>query len=131
MRSLDFLSTSDILESKFTYRISEIMDWIDKMQIRAVGCLLIIIVFTLNMGCSTWSPSDEDAVRLVKEYYLFYYNGKEVDAKIIRRENYIKEYECYPIEFLIVPPENRSFKKKFYFFKNDNGKVGVREFQYG
>jgi len=101
------------------------------MRIRVVTCLLITIVFTLNLGCSTWSPSDEEAARLVKDYYLFFYSGKQVEVKIVRRGEFIKENKCYPIEFMIVPPERQSFRKTFYFFKDGDGKIGVREVQYG
>jgi len=101
------------------------------MQIRAAGCLLVIIIFALGQGCSTWSPTDEEAVRLVKDYYLFDQSGREVEAKLIRRGEYIKENKCYPIEFLIVPADKRSFRKTFYIFKDENGKAAVREFQFG
>jgi len=84
----------------------------------------------MNAGCTAWSPSDEEAVRLVKEYYLFFYSGKEVDVKIIRRGEYIKEDKCYPIEFLITPAEQKGFNKTFYFFKDEQGTAAIREFQY-
>lgn len=103
----------------------------DKMQRQVVSCLLISIVFSLNVGCAEWSPSDDEAVRLVKEYYLFFYSGKEVEVKVIRRGSYIKENKCYPIEFLIVAPDHEGFKKIFYFFKNEQGNVAIREFQFG
>lgn len=101
------------------------------MQRRAFNCVLILIVFSLNVGCTAWSPSDDEAVRLVKEYYLFFYSGKEVEVQIIQRGAYIEENKCYPIEFLIVSPEQEGFKKIFYFFKNEKGKVAIREFQFG
>jgi hypothetical protein len=103
---------------------------IEKMQKRVVIYLLILIVFFLNAGCTAWSPSDDEAIRLVKDYYLFFYSGKEVEVKVIRREKYIKENECYPIEFLIVPQAQAGFRKTFYFFKNEQGSVAIREFQF-
>jgi hypothetical protein len=88
-------------------------------------------VFSLNVGCTSWSPSDDEAVRLVKDYYLYFHNGKEIDAKIVSRREYIKENKCYPIEFVIMPPDQEGFKKVFYFYKNERGEVAVREFQFG
>jgi hypothetical protein len=101
------------------------------MQRLAVSCLLISIAFSLNVGCTSWSPSDDEAVRLVKDYYLFFYSGKEVDVKILRRGKYIKEDKCYPVEFRIRPPGQEGFRKTFYFFRNEQGSVEIREFQVG
>ena len=106
-------------------------DMTDKINKLAVTSLLIAIVLSLNLGCTAWSPSDDEAVRLVKEYYLFFYSGKEVEVKVIRREKYIKDNKCYPVEFLIVPQDHEGFKKTFYFFKNEQGRVAIREFQIG
>ncbi len=101
------------------------------MQKPAVCSLLIAIVLSLNLGCTSWSPSDDEAIGLVKDYYLFYYSGKVVEVKIIRRGEYIKENKCYPVEFLIVPQEQAGFRKTFYFFKNEQGGTDIREFQFG
>jgi hypothetical protein len=106
-------------------------DRIDKMRRGVAGCLLILIVLSLNVGCSSWSPSDDEAVRLVKDYYLYFYNSEVVDAKIVSRWDYIEENKCYPIEFMIIPTDKEGFKKVFYFYKNDKGEVAVREFQFG
>lgn len=97
----------------------------------AASYLLIIIIFSLNSGCSTRAPSDEEAARLVKEYYLFFYSGKQVEVKITHRGEFIKENKCYPIEFIITPSGQKGFKKTFYFFRNEDEKVGIREFQFG
>ncbi|MEW6602735.1 MAG: hypothetical protein AB1499_17320 [Nitrospirota bacterium] len=100
-------------------------------MLKPVFCsLLLTIALSIIAGCTTWSPSDDEAVRMVKDYYLFYYSGKEVDVKIIRRGEYLKENGTYPIEFMIVPPEQKGFQKTFYFFKTEQGKIAVREFQY-
>jgi len=111
--------------------MAAVQDRIDKMQRQVVICLLILIVISLNAGCTAWSPSDDEAVRLVKGYYLFFYSGKEVEVKIIHRGKYIKEDKCFPVEFLILPPGQESFKKTFYFFRDEQGSVAVREFQFG
>ena len=99
------------------------------MHRRSIFVLLITIVLSLSSSCTTGAPSDEEAVRLVEDFYLYYHEGKLVNAKIIRRKEYIKEYKCYPVEFLISSPEQESFNKNFYFFKNKSGKVAVREFK--
>jgi hypothetical protein len=83
-------------------------------------------------GCSaSWSPSDEEAVRLVKGHYLFYRGGKEINAEIIYRGEYIKECKCYPVKLKITDPKNRSYERTFYFFRNESGKVDVREHKLG
>lgn len=101
------------------------------MQKITISHLLIAIVLSLNLGCTTWSPSDDEAVRFVRDYYLFYYSGKEVEVKIIRRGEYIKENKCYPVEFMIIPQDQAGFRKTFYFFKNEQGETAIREFQFG
>lgn len=100
------------------------------MHWKTFSCFIISIVILLTAGCTSWSPSDDEAVRLVKDYYLFYYGGKEVNVKIIRRGEYIKENKCYPVEFLIAPPEQKGYSKTFYFFRNEQGRVAIREFQF-
>ncbi|MBI4683182.1 MAG: hypothetical protein HY757_08805 [Nitrospirae bacterium] len=97
----------------------------------ASGYLLIMIIFSLNSGCSARAPSDEEAARLVKDYYLFFYSGKQVEVKIIQRGEFIKENQCYPIEFIIIPSGQQSFIKTFYFFMNKDNKVEMREFKSG
>lgn len=101
------------------------------MRKPAVSSLLIVIILSLNLGCTAWAPSDDDADRLVKEYYLFFYGGKAVEVKILRRGEYIKENKCYPIEFLILPEGQAGFRKTFYFFKNEQGEAAIREYQAG
>ncbi len=131
MQSIDFGFANVILESKFRYRMPDIPDWTEKMQKITVSYLLIVIVLSLSSGCTPWSPSDDEAGRLVKDYYLYFYSGKAVEVKIIYRGKYIKEDECYPVEFLIVPQDQKGFRKTFYFFKNEQGTVAIREFQVG
>lgn len=99
------------------------------MQKRTLCFALIIIVLSLSSSCTTGAPSDDEAIRLVKRFYLYYFEGKKVDAKIIRRGTYIKEYKCYPIEFLISAHKQESSKKTFYFFKNKYGKADIRKFK--
>ena len=94
--------------------------------------LAMISVLLIYAGCSSsWSPSDEEAVQLVKGYYLYYHDGKDVDAEVIERGEYIKECKCYPIKLRVVFSENRSQKKTFYFFENKSGNVDVREYRFG
>ncbi|MBI5407961.1 MAG: hypothetical protein HZA14_01185 [Nitrospirae bacterium] len=94
---------------------------------KAAKLTTIIFLLCAVSSCS-WAPSDEEAVNLVKSYYLYYYEGKEVEARVMIRGKYFKECECYPIEFQITMPGRESFKKVFYFFKNEYGAVDVSEF---
>ena len=92
----------------------------------------VISVLFVYAGCSaSWSPSDDEAVRLVKGHYLFYRGGKEINAEIIYRGEFVKECKCYPVKLKIIDPENRSHERTFYFFKNKSGKVDVREHELG
>ena len=97
----------------------------------AASYLLIIIIFSLNSGCSTQAPSDEEAARLVKEYYLFFSSGKQVEVEITHRGEFIEENKCYPIEFMVTPSGQEGFKKTFFFFIKENKKLEIREFQLG
>jgi hypothetical protein len=93
---------------------------------------LLLVIMILFTGCYlSWEPSDQEAISLVESYYLFHRGGKEVDAEIISRGKYDKKCKCYPIKFRIIVPEQRSFEKTFYFFKNETGTVEVREFKFG
>lgn len=94
--------------------------------------LIMISTLLVYAGCSgTWSPSDEDAVRLVKKYYLYYKDGKEIDAQIIYRGEFEKECECYPVKYRIILSRDTSFEKTYYIFKNDSGNVDIREYRFG
>ena len=90
---------------------------------------LIIMMLFIAACSSSWEPSDTDAVNLVKNYYLFYSGGKEIDAEIIERGAYIKKCKCFPVKFKITGEANESYEKTFYFFKNKSGKVDLSEFQ--
>ncbi|MBI5665034.1 MAG: hypothetical protein HZC49_08135 [Nitrospirae bacterium] len=98
------------------------------MQRKVVCCFLILIIFCLIVACSSGSPSDDEAARLVKEYYLFNYGGRQVEVKIISRKKFNKENKSYPIEFLIMPPGQKNFQKTFYFYKNEQGMIEIREY---
>jgi hypothetical protein len=84
------------------------------------------------MACSSvWEPSDSEAVHLIENFYLFSRAGKEVDAEIIERGKFIRECKCFPVKFRIMSQKQESFEKTFYFLKNENGIVEVREYQFG
>lgn len=90
---------------------------------------LAAIFFLCMVYSCSWAPSDEQAVKLVKDYFLLNYEGVEVDAKIILRGQYIKDCKCYPVLMEITIPERETYKKTFYFFKNESGAIEVSEFQ--
>ncbi|MEN8262448.1 MAG: hypothetical protein ABFR82_03200 [Nitrospirota bacterium] len=89
---------------------------------------LLIPVFLFFSACSSsWSPSDEQAVKLVKEYYLFAHHGKKVKAEVVKRGEFIEKCECYPIKFKLIF-SRRNNNMTFYFYKNKSGKAAVRKF---
>lgn len=91
--------------------------------------LLIISVFLLSAGCAPgWEPSDIEAVGLVKSYFLYTHKGKSVDAEITVRGKYDRDCKCFPIEFKMTESEKGTYKKTFYFFRNQTGNVEVREY---
>jgi hypothetical protein len=93
--------------------------------------LLIILSFHLLTGCLfSWSPSDEEAVELLKNYYS-YYEEKGVEARVINRGKFIEECNCYPIEFQIIQSKKLVFNKTFYFYKNGDGTAGIKKFKFG
>ncbi len=93
---------------------------------------LLLMTFIVLSGCSSfWEPTDREAVRLVENYYLFSHRGKKVDVEIMGRAEYVRECKCYPIKFRIISLEQGSYEKTFYFFKNEAGKVEVREYKFG
>lgn len=54
--------------------------------------LLAITLFFLYIGCSfSWAPTDDEAVKLTKEYYLFYHEGQDVDARVVERGDSLKD----------------------------------------
>ena len=85
----------------------------------------------LFMGCDAfWKPSDKEVLELVRIYYSFTRRGIVENAEILERGKFVKECKCYPIKFQITLQDSSSFKKIFYFFKNEEGKVDISEFQY-
>lgn len=106
------------------------MSWATDVKRRQTVILLISLMLIVSLGCEAhWSVSDEKAVRLVKEFYLFFHEGRDVGAKIIRREPYSEECSCYPINFRITSPGAEDHYKMFYFFRNKDGKIEVSEFR--
>lgn len=100
------------------------------IEVRKILCSFVLIpVFLLSTGCSSSSLlSDEKAVGLVKDHYLFFYGREIIKADVIERGEYIKEYKCYPIKFKIIFSGKSSNNKTFYFYTNSSGTVSVREF---
>ncbi len=91
-------------------------------------CSIIIALSFMSACSSLWEPSDSEALHLVENYYLFSRAGKEIDAEIIERGKFISECKCYPVKFKIMITKKESFKKTFYFFKNETGIVEVSEY---
>jgi hypothetical protein len=91
-----------------------------------------IFLLSIILSCEPkWAPSDNEAIRLVKDLYLFSHEGKHVEPSIIMREAYSEDCQCYPIKFRILLTNERSFQKTLYFFKNELGNLDVREYRYG
>ena len=91
--------------------------------------LLVITASLLYTGCSaSWLPSNEEAVQLVKDHYLFFYGGKEVEAKVIERGKYMDECECYPIRFKIIFSNKSNDDKTFYFYKDGFGEGDLKSY---
>ena len=91
---------------------------------RELYCMVIMTCFVLlYAGCSaSLSLSDEEVIKKVKEHYLFYRGGEEIDAEVLSRGEYIKECKCYPVKFKILASEKNSYEKTFYFFKKQSDK---------
>jgi len=91
--------------------------------------LLVIPVFLFYTGCSSsWVPSNEEAIQLVKDHYLFFYGGKEVEASVIERGSYMDECKCYPIKFKIIISNHSDNTKTFYFYKDGFGEGDLKSY---
>lgn len=94
-----------------------------------LSLLILIPVLIFHAGCSSSQfLSDNDAVKLVKDHYLFNFDGKNVEAELIERGSFIEKCNCYPIKFKIYLPNSRNKNKTLYFYKNAYGKISVRAF---
>jgi hypothetical protein len=81
------------------------------------------------VGCvPTWIPSDKEAAKLVREYFLFYDSGKTVEATVVKRGEIIEECDCLPIIFKIVSSSGSNKNMTFYFYKNGSGNIEANEF---
>ncbi len=103
----------------------------DSRNMKRSACLFsIIIALSLTTACSSmWEPSDSEAIHLIENYYLFSKAGKEIDAEIIVRGEFIRKCKCFPVKFKIMTVKQESFEKTFYFFKNESGTVEVSEYR--
>ena len=98
-------------------------------KVKELCILIMTFILLFCVGCvPTWTPSDKEAAKLVREHYLFYDNGESVQATIVKRGEIIGECDCYPIIFKIVSSSGRKNNKTFYFYKNESGNVEVNEF---
>ena len=89
---------------------------------------LLIPVFLFFIACSSsWLLSDEEAVKLVHDYYLFYHGGEKVKASVVERGEFIEKCECYPIKFKLIF-SRRNNNMTFYFYKNGSGEVTIKKF---
>jgi hypothetical protein len=90
---------------------------------RQLYLLSTIAVLLLLTGCSSpWLPSDETAVQLVNDYYLFYHSGEKVKSSVIERGEYIKECECYPIKFKIISLTGETIIRHSIFIRKSREK---------
>lgn len=90
---------------------------------------LLIPVFLILTACSLPSSlSDKEAVKLVRDYFLFNHGGEEVIASVAERGEFMEDCECFPIIFKIIYSSGRNNHKTFYFYKNGSGEVSVRKF---
>jgi len=89
--------------------------------------LLLVLI-----GCSSFSSiDDKELVKLAKSYYSFYYSDNSIEMAVVKRSEFKKECDCYPVKFIINRPRQRSIQRTLYFFKTDSGKFDVREFENG
>lgn len=103
---------------------------IDIRKITKISILLMALsLLTAFTACSPmWSPSDQEAVKLLKDHYSFYNNGESIEAEVIERDEYNEECECYPVRFKIAYESGRDNHKTFYIYKNDYGNATIRRF---
>src|SRR4030043_852563 len=94
--------------------------------------LILAVSLILAIGCSKfWSPSNKEAEELVRKYYVTFEWGKKVNAEILHRGDYIKEYKCYPVEFIVTDLETgKSIEKTFYFFKNEFNEIEISDVKF-
>jgi len=91
-----------------------------------VAMILALLFF---IGCvPSWNPSDKQAAKLVRSYYLFNDSGEAVQATVAKRGEFIEECECFPIKFKITFSNRKINNKTFYFYKNTAGNVAIKEF---
>jgi hypothetical protein len=108
----------------------------NKKRVNGSSCFLplyhVLLVCTLLVfaGCnSSYTFSDSEAVKLVKSYYLFYHQGREVEARVMHRGEYIEDCECYPLTFEIRSKGRSNVSKAFYFFRDKSGTLDIREYR--
>jgi hypothetical protein len=90
---------------------------------------IMIFISLFLIGCApSWTPSDKEAAKHVRDYYLFYNSGETVQATVAKRGKFMEECECYPIVFKIIFSNGRNNNKTFYFFKNGSGNIEANEF---
>ena len=97
------------------------------------GEIIIVSLFTAVIGCSSpsWSPSDNEAVELVKRFYYFFDKGLPVEAKIVHRGDYLSQYQCFPIDFLVTDSQTgKSRTETFFFFRNEFNEIEINNTQY-
>ncbi|MBL7031719.1 MAG: hypothetical protein ISR97_00865 [Nitrospira sp.] len=112
---------------KVRKQVSKIIN--NAKNIKILSVLAMISIFLFYIGCApTWGPSDNEAIQFVRDHYLFYANGEAVQATVASRGEYIEKRGCYPITFEIISSSGRKSTKTFYFYKNESGKVEMREF---
>lgn len=94
--------------------------------------LLIIPSLLLIAGCTlSWNTSDEEAVKLLQGHYLYYKDGQHIEAKVIKRGEFINECNCYAVDFEITRTNNLVENRTFYIFKSKNGSIDIRKYKFG
>jgi len=91
--------------------------------------LYLAVIFILLTSCiATFAPSDDEAVKLLRDYFSFY-NEQGVEAKIIKRGEFLTDCKCYPIAFQIINSKNKKETLTFYFYKDGSGPVEIKKFK--
>lgn len=105
----------------------------DTSGISKISCLMLVLFSLLILtGCAAkWSPSDREALQLVKEYYLYFHEGEKIEASILKREEFVEECTCFPIIFQIIRSTAQSGEKTFYFTKNRSGDIEIKRYMQG